>query len=174
VSSYQFSVNLSDVITVFALALSVANFFIFLWDRRPQIKVNSGYAKVAIVDNGKVVREIERIFIDIVNLSPRKIRVHNIWIEWKPQRKILSQWKREDCPPLEKLDTAEQFLFRIESWDNAHFVIEWQKYVDWMRSRQIREKTIYTRVTVRDVTGKWYCSKKLKIDIANGLVLTKT
>lgn len=168
------SVNPSDIIAVFALIIGAVNFFIFLWDRRPQIKVNSGYVKIAVVNEGRSMREIERIFIDVVNLSPRKIRIHNIWIEWKSQGKILNRWKREDCPPLEKLDTEDQFLFRIESWDNAHFVIEWQKYVEWMRKRQMREKIIYTRVTVRDVTGKWYFSKRLKIDIANGLVLTKS
>jgi hypothetical protein len=167
------SVNASDIIAVVALVIGVANFFIFLWDRRPQIKVNSGYAKVAIVSEGRTVREIERIFIDVINLSPRKIRIHNMWIEWKPQRQILNRWKQEDCPPFEKLDTEDQFLFRIESWDNAHFVVEWQKYVEWMRKRQIRENIIYTRVVVRDVTGKWYFSKKLKIDIVKGLVLTK-
>jgi hypothetical protein len=166
------SVNPSDIIAVFALVIGVANFFIFLWDRRPQIKVNSGYAKVAIVNVGRVI-DVERIFIDVVNLSSRKIRIHNIWVEWKPQRQILNRWKREDCPPLQKLDTEDQFLFRIESWDNAHFVIEWQKYVEWIRKRQIRENIIYMRIVVRDVTGKWYFSKKLKIDIANGLVLTK-
>jgi hypothetical protein len=167
------SVNLSDVIAVFALLLGAVNFFIFLWDRRPQIKVNSGYVNATIVNEGKKVGEIEQIFIDVVNLSSRKIRIHNMWIEWKPQNKFLNRWKREDCPPLEKLDTKDQFLFRIESWDNAHFVVEWQKYVDWMRKRQIRENIIYTRVVVRDVTGKWYFSKKLKIDVAKGLVLTK-
>ncbi len=167
------SINLSDIIAILALVLGITNFFIFLWDRRPQIKVNSGYAKVAIVHEGRMIREIERIFIDVVNLSPRKIRIHNIWIEWKPQKQILNRWKREDCPQLEKLDTEDQFLFRIESWDNVHFVIEWQKYVEWMRKIQIHEKVIYTRVIVRDVIGKWYFSKKLKIDIANGLVLTK-
>src|SRR3990172_6768324 len=157
------SATFSDIIAFIALVIGIANFFIFLWDRRPQIKVNSGYAKVAIVDEGRVIREIERIFIDVVNLSPRKIRIHNIWIEWKPQSQILNRWKREDCPPLEKLDTKDQFLFRIESWDNAHFIIEWQKYVELMRKRQIRENIVYTRVTVRDVTGKWYFSKRLKI-----------
>ena len=167
------STNLSAIIAIIALVLGVANFFVFLWDRRPQIKVNSGYVKVAIVNEGRKIDETERIFIDVVNLSPRKIRIHNIWIEWKPQRQILNRWKREDCPPLKKLDTKDQFLFQIESWDNAHFVIEWQKYVEWMRKRQIRENIIYIRMVVRDVTGKWYFSKKLKIDIANGLVLTK-
>jgi hypothetical protein len=117
------SINLSDIIAILALVLGITNFFIFLWDRRPQIKVNSGYAKVAIVNEGRVVREIEQIFIDVVNLSPRKIRIHNIWIEWKPQRQILSRWKREDCPPLEKLDTEDQSLFRIESWDNAQALL---------------------------------------------------
>lgn len=167
------SINLSDIIAILALALGITNFFVLLWDRRPQIKVNSGYAKVAIVNEGRKVREIERIFIDVVNLSSRKIRIHNIWIEWKPQRQFINRWKREECPPLEKLDTEDQFFFRIESWDNVHFVIEWQKYVEWLRKKQIRKNIIYTRVVVRDVTGKWYFSKKLKMDISNSLVLTK-
>ncbi|MCC6298642.1 MAG: hypothetical protein IT314_05050 [Anaerolineales bacterium] len=167
------SANLSDIIAFLALLLGLANFFILLWDRRPQIKVNSGYVHADIVHEGRKVGETQQIFIDVVNLSSRKIRIHNMWVEWRPQGRIISRWKRENLPPLGTLDTEDQFLFRLEAWDNAHFVVQWEKYVEWMKKRQIREKIIYTRVTVRDVTGKWYFSKKLKIDIANGLVLTK-
>jgi len=167
------SANLSDIIAFLALLLGLANFFILLGDRKPQIKVNSGYVHADIVHEGRKVSETQQIFIDVVNLSSRKIRIHNMWIEWKAQGRIFSRWKRENLPPLERLDTEDQFLFRLEAWDNAHFVIEWQKYVEWMNKRNIRDKIIYTRVTVRDVTGKWYFSKRLKIDIVNGLVLTK-
>ena len=161
----KFEISIGDLVASLAFLLGILNFIILLIDRRPKVKINTLVDSIIHHDEEGGGSEEELLWIDLVNRSSRKIRIANLWIEWKRGR--FNQKKREIAPNFQSSDSEAkegQFLFWIEPWGSVSFVQHLENIQDWMLERN-KSSEVWFRIAANDVLGHWHYSKYFRLKL---------
>jgi hypothetical protein len=169
-STWQVEVTLSEIIAAVALLLSVANFAVILWDRRPHLAVGLENDLMTDYDEetGFEYRVGHRLWIDIVNRSSRRIKVSHFILEWKKSW-LSRRWWKVDADKLPDLQPGDMQMtvttrFWIEPWGDAVFSLDSEELMPRL-GKGVDRESVWMRVSARDVLGRWFKSNKVRLKV---------
>jgi len=162
-------ISYSDIISCLALFLAAVDLFLIIWDRRPRLRVSSEEEFYEQWNEDELVSVSSRLWIDIANLSPRRIWVSSISAEWRRHRCwwLPSRWYKVLLPDLQRWENEEKAPtshFWIEPWGSAVLSTD----PDELKIDIANHKpagTIWYCIAVRDALGKWYRGKKTRLEV---------
>ena len=162
--------HLSVIIAGLAFLISLANFAIILWDRRPHLDVGIEdevmYGHEEDIGYHPVAR---RLWIDISNRSARRIKVSFVRVEWRKWR----FWARRKAVPMDDMldlqrgdgaDKDSTTRFWIEPWGDAILSLDMDELENYLGKR-IHRKSVWINTAVRDVLDRSYRSNRIKVEL---------
>lgn len=155
------SIAIGDIIAIFALILGIVNLVILFKDRSPKIIVDAWKSDVHLTDGDTTKGIVKIVYCDIANASVKTIKVDDVFVEWCSQKYLPSKWAGESWGFTEKHDVRS---FLLESWDRKRILVEFKTFANWFARKT--KKDAWVRISVQDIFGKKYHSKKFKITFA--------
>ena len=157
-------IGVSDIIAFLALILAGVDLFLIVWDRRPRLRVT--WEKLYHDEWDEELKQpiliAIRMWISIVNVSPRRIWVSSVSAEWRRHRWLPCRRFRVDLPDLQRWENDHEVptsRFWIEPWGSAVLSTDAEELEFDIKDHK-EPGTLWYCIVVCDALGKWYRSKK--------------
>ena len=166
-ASWSIDIPLSVIIAGLAFLVSLANFGLIVWDRRPHLTVGIENEQTYGYDD-ELGYEPEgyRLWIDIVNRSPRRIKVSHFTVHWKRTRFSRLWLQTSELPDVQPGDPTIPDLTRfwIEPWGDAVFSLDSEELAARLKKRS-DHSTVWISAAATDVTDRSFRSNVLALKI---------
>ena len=167
-ASRPLDLTYADIVASIALLLAIVNLALILWDRRPRLRISAEqhFHDEWEEDLHEPVLVAKRLWIDITNVSPRRIWVSQVSAEWRRRRWLpsrryklqpsdLQRWENQTKEPVSR--------FWIEPWGSALLSADLEELEFEVRHAK-PPGTLWYCIAARDALGRWYRSRSFTVE----------